>query len=268
MGLGNKTTGSTEVSDAAKKAMDNAAEEKAKEKDVADVKPADVKPADVKPADVKPADIKPADVKPADEEKAVAVKPTALPPATRQKVQGMVLSSLENALPPLDFGTLPRFKASPMGIKGEEGTLGSTCTVTIISFNNLFAVAPNTDGAPNDLCKFSVDGVTLSDGTGSVEDYLEELKIDWPKASAKRYVELVGILDDAEKDHEEIGNMVTFSLSPMSVKSFERYRLQATVKMGRNAQVTEEELSRVKITAKAKSFGKNDFTMLDFSEIK
>jgi hypothetical protein len=197
--------------------------------------------------------------------KAVATRETAAPPAVRQAITGMVLESLENKLPALDFGTLARFKASPMGIKGEEGSLGKTCQVTIVSYNNTFAVAPNQDGAPKDMCKFSTDGVNLNDGSGLVADHVAFLKEEgYEKAASKRYVELIAILDDAENDHEEIGNMVTFSLSPMSVKAFERYRLQSTVKLGMNPNLSEESLARVTITAKPKSFGNKDFTMLDF----
>jgi hypothetical protein len=62
--------------------------------------------------------------------------------------------------------------------------------------------------------------------------------------------------------------MVTFSLSPMSVKSFERYQLQTTVKMGMNPNLSQESAAEVTITAKPKSFGNKDFVMLDFSATK
>ena len=200
--------------------------------------------------------------------KAVATKTAAAAPALKSTFTGMALASKENALPALDFGTLPRFKASPAGIKGEEGSLGKTCEVTVVSYNNTFAVAPNEDKAPKELCKFSTDGVHLNDGSGLVADHVQFLKEEgYEKASSKRYVELIAILDDAENDHEELGNMVTFSLSPMSVKSFERYRLQASVKLGMNPSLTEEGFARVRITAKPKSFGNKDFVMLDFSAI-
>jgi len=207
--------------------------------------------------------------KPATDKKpaaAPAVKGAALPPAVAGQIIGMALSELKNVIPALDFGTLPRFRASAAGIKGEEGTLGNVCTVTIVSYNDQFVISPNEDAAPKELCKFSLDGVNLSDGSGTVADHIQMLKEEgYEKAASKRYNDLIAILEDAEKEHDEIGNMVTFSLSPMSVKSFERYQLQSTVKMRMNPALTIASVSRVKITAKPKSFGKKDFVMLDFS---
>jgi len=144
--------------------------------------------------------------------------------------------------------------------------LGMTCIATVVSYNDQYAISPNEDNAPKELCKFSLDGVNLSDGSGTVADHIEMLKEEgYEKAASKRYNDLIAILEDAEKEHDEIGNMVTFSLSPMSVKSWERYQLQMTVKMRMNKDLTVEKISRVKITAKPKSFGKKDFVMLDFS---
>lgn len=202
-------------------------------------------------------------------ETAVATRKTGGLPAMKGALAEVALAHLKNKIPALDFGTLPRFKASPSGIKGDEGGLGMTCQITVVSYNDQYAVAPNEDGAPKELCKFSLDGINLTDGSGSVADHLKMLKEEgYEKAAAKRYTDLIAILNDAEKDHEEIGNMVTFSLSPMSVKSFERYQLQTTVKMSMNPAITQETAAQVTITAKPKSFSNKEFMMLDFSATK
>jgi len=201
--------------------------------------------------------------------KAVATKKAAGLPAMKGTFADVALASLKNKIPALDFGTLPRFKASPAGIKGEEGSLGKTCQITVVSFNDQYAVSPNEDGAPKEMCKFSPDGITLSDGSGTVADHITMLKGEgYSKASSKRYVDLIAILNDAEKDHDNIGDMVTFSLSPMSVKSFERYQLQTTVKMSMNPAITQETAAQVTITAKPKDFGGKEFTMFEFSATK
>ena len=257
MGLGKKTADSA-VAATAKKVAEVA--EVVKGEDVAEVA-APVEVAEV----VKGEDV--AEVAAPVEEKAVAVKKQAAPPAVKNAFVGVALSGFKNAIPALDFGTLPRFKASPAGIKGDEGSLGQWCEATIVSYNDQFAVAPNEDGAPKELCKFSGDGVNLSDGSGTVADHLAMLKEEgYGKAACKRYNDLIVILDDAEKEHDEIGNMVTFSLSPMSVKAFERYQLQTTVKIGMRT-MTEEAAQKIRITAKDKSFSGKDFKCFDFSTV-
>jgi len=204
------------------------------------------------------------EVEPKREEKAVAVKKKAAAPAKVGIVKP--LDAFENALPPIDFGTLPRVNAKQSEIYCEDGSLGKNIEVTILSFNNSFAVSPNDNAAPKDACKFSYDGVELNDGSGTtVAEHLAMLKEDgWEKAAAKRYVEVIAMLDDAETDSEEIGGMVQLSLSPQSVKQFDRYQLGCMVKLA-HGTIEAESLSRMRVTAKVKTFGSNTFTMMQFS---
>ena len=100
----------------------------------------------------------------------------------------------------------------------------------------------------------------------TVAEHLAELReMGYNKAASKRYVDLIGILREAEEDTDEIDGMVSVSLSPMSVKAFTRYRLQVGVKLQNpDSGVTAEQARRVVITAKNKKLGTNNFTMMTF----
>lgn len=207
--------------------------------------------------------------KKAPEEQPAPTKSVATRPSTAVGFAGKVqlaLKEYQDALPPIDFGTLPRIKASQGALICDDEVLGKQAEVSIVSFNNSFAITPNENNADSSYCKFSYDNNELNDGSGtSVQDHLAYLRSEgFANAASKRYVEVVCMLDDADEDHDEIGNMVQLSLSPQSVKQFERYQLQTTIKLGKN-EVTPEQASRVVLTAKTKTFGKNTFTLVTFS---
>lgn len=176
-----------------------------------------------------------------------------------------VLSNLENALPAVDFGVLPRLKGSNgLILDGDNAKLGNEITITLISFNDQYVVTPGEDDdEATKLVKYSTDGVTI-DATGQmVADYIHQLKtVDgYENAESKHYVELIGILNSSAIESEHKDNMVQISLSPQSRKAFEAYRIQQSVKvkMGRiEAAGTEE----IKISAVVKTMGKFTFTVL------
>jgi len=177
----------------------------------------------------------------------------------------MALTGYKNAIPPVDFGTLPIVTAQSGRFKCDKEPLGTYFTATLVSVNDRWAVAPNEDKAPKELCKFSIDGEVLSDGSGTtVEEHIEYLKEEgFKNACAKRYNDLIVILNDAETDHENIGDMVSISLSPQSVKQFEGYQLQSTVKIAKG-ELTEAQAAEIKCTAKIVTFGSNEFTRVQF----
>ena len=185
--------------------------------------------------------------------------------ATPGKVQ-VALQEFKDAIPPVEFGTLPRIKPVQGQFMCDEETLGTRFTASVVSYNDAFTIAPNQKDASPKLCRYSYDNITLNDGSGdTVQDYIAYLKDEenCPDANSKRYVELICILEDAEQDHDEIGGMVMISLSPMSVKQFERYQLQTTVKISRG-QMTQEQAMNLEVSAKIQTFGQNTFTMARF----
>ena len=201
------------------------------------------------------------------ESKDVATRENAALPAVG-KLMGLVLDDMSNVIPveAVTFGTLPMIKASQGALKCEKVSLGKQIEFSIVSYHNQFAITPNENNADTSYCKFSYDGEELNDGSGTtVKEHIAYLKEEgFPKAAAKRYIEVVGILEDADEESDEIGNMVMLSLSPMSVKQFDRYKLQTTVKV-KQGKVEEDSVGNVLITAKPQSFGSNDFTIMTFS---
>lgn len=193
-------------------------------------------------------------------------KPGGVPATFGAQFQ-LALGEYKNQIPPVSFGTLPRVVASQGSLVCEGETMGKTGIVSILSFNDSFAITPNENNAESSYCKFSYDNEYLNDGSGVlVSDHLKYLREEGFKdAAAKRYVELVCMLEDCDEDHDEIGNMVQVSLSPQSVKQFERYQLGCTIKI-KQGKVKPEDLSQVKLTAKTKTFGSNTFTLISFSQ--
>lgn len=197
----------------------------------------------------------------------IAVATPNQPAAAIQTNQNSVaLASLMNSLPPLKFGTLPRIRASQGALLGEDNAdLGTHLVITIVSYNESYAISPNDDKAPKNLCKFSSDGKNLNDMSGTVSSWVEHLNnLGYAKAAAKRYLEVIGILEDSDKDSEDIGQMVLLSLSPQSVAQFERYMLNATIAVRGGAP--EAVYHKIRVSAKRKSFGTNNFTMMNFTK--
>lgn len=169
-------------------------------------------------------------------EKAVATVPRAAAPAVASSNRSMslIFKDIENLFI-AEFGTLPKLKASNGNILDKDGKpLGTWVDVEIKSWNKNYVVGPNADNAPSELCKFSLDPDNFTDGTGSVVDYVAELKAaGWDKAACKLYYDLVVVLKATERPSPLVGELVSVQLSPTSVKDFEGYRLQRSFK---NAQ--------------------------------
>lgn len=182
---------------------------------------------------------------------------------TRRNKTVLALEELAYALPVIPFGTLPLIKLSQGSFIIEGDDLGDQITFTIKSYNNTFVISPNDNKADTSFCKYSDDNQYLNDGSNrTVKEYIEYLHdAGFPDAGSKRYLEVVGILDAAEIDNEEIGNIVVLTLSPQSVKKFEGYQLQTTVKI-QLGQVAVEDAARVVITARKKQYeAKKNFTL-------
>lgn len=203
----------------------------------------------------------PAEVPP--ETTAVAVKKQTLP-GTQTKLV-LALDSCKDVIEPCEFGMLPRVTASQGALICDGEELGKQIEITIMSYNESFAVAPNESEAPKELCKFSYDNVVLNDGSGiTVDEHLNYLRGEgYKNAASKQYFEIIAMLDDAEEDHDEIGSVVQLSLSPQSVKQFNRYKLNTAMKI-RSGAYTEEDAKKVTVTAKTKTFAYT-FTMMRFA---
>jgi hypothetical protein len=169
---------------------------------------------------------------------------------------GSLLKELENAIPKLDFGVLPRIVASNGGQfqdKGSNTLLGDEIHVQLISYNDEYVISPGDKAADaTEKVRYSDDGKVLSDGSGrTVAEYLEYLtkSEQYEKANVKQYKQLICILQSAKKAGKEVqtdlvNQMVLVSCSPQSRKSFEGYLLQESVKaaMGKRSAEGAENL--------------------------
>lgn len=184
-------------------------------------------------------------------------------------------AQFENALPELEFGTLPRLIGAQGGVTAKLTSnktieLGKSVEMTLLSFNDRFTVSPGDDSdEAKKLVRYSRDGVTIESSGESVAAYLENLRTveGFTEASCKKYVSLVGILETvSDKDGEQlIGSMVEAQLSPQGVTDFKGYRLQKSVKIARGAQ-SAEGADRVTVAADKRSGNGKNWTVLQVGD--
>lgn len=102
----------------------------------------------------------------AEETKEVATRPQAAVPAFGAQFQ-LALGEYKDQIPPVEFGILPRVSASQGALVCEGESLGKEAYVTILSFNDSFAITPNENNADSSFCKFSYDNDVLNDGSST-----------------------------------------------------------------------------------------------------
>lgn len=229
------------------------------------------KPAAAKPAGKFEEDSTVAAPAPAvNEPKAAAEATTAIVKAKSSSLAALgkfeaALVAQQNAMPPVDYGTFPRLVGSSGNVMDKDGRiLGSYIDMTLLSWNETFVVSPGVDtDEAKEAVKYSRDGVTIDDTKQPVADYLKQLRETegYKDASSKRYIELVGVLEAAEKDKTHVGQLVQVSLSPQSLKSFEAYRANASV-MIRLGRQEAEGVESLRVTPEVKTKGAKSFTLL------
>lgn len=222
-----------------------------------------------------------------DEESDVAVAETAAPaaekpaanvPATRTATGGAVaaprpnmadcdvIGALKDALPPVEYGEGVRLVGSNGQLMDDDKKLlGDSITLVLLSWNHRYVISPGENGAEaKEHARYSLDGVTTSKGE-NVDEYLANLrdKMGYSKASKKLYVDLFGILEAAGKPSDHVGNTVSVSLSPDSVKAFTGMRRDVVVKkMLGQIDVDASAGVRLTISTEIKSANGNTWTRL------
>jgi len=175
-----------------------------------------------------------------------------------------VLSPLQNAMR-VEYNTLESIIASQGNFKSRETnkSLGDEVVFEVLSFQDSFVVSPGDDKAPQDVVRYSDDGLTCSDGT-SVQEHLHWLKTNgYPKASIKPRVVLVGAIESTSKASDLVGALVQFDLSPTSRVQWNRYMANSAF-MVRAGKVTPDQLLRVRAVAESAMNGTNEFTLAKF----
>lgn len=175
-----------------------------------------------------------------------------------------LFSDLENAFV-ADYGVLKKIKASNGNcMDSDDKVLGDTIDVQILSWNKQFVIGPCANEAPDELVKYSYDREAFADGSGTLNEYVRELKAEgWVNAAIKEYYEVVCMLVDSAKKSDLVGEMVQLQLSPTSVKSFDGFRLQTAFKIARGL-LPEDAASTVTVTAEVVSSRGNSWTKFNF----
>lgn len=188
---------------------------------------------------------------------------TAVAPA--QKFNMDALGSYKDALR-VDYNTLAQMTAQQGNIMDREsGTvLGDTVVFTLLSYQDSYVVRPGDDNAPDDLVRYSDDGVTCSDGT-DVKEHIEALKAaGFPKAARKERVVVVGAVQSAAKTDKFNDTLVQFDLSPASRVQWKRYLANAAYQIG-VGKATPESVTRVKASTQLTKADSNTFTLVTFA---
>lgn len=166
----------------------------------------------------------------------------------------------------VDFDTFPRLKAGPGAILDSEGkSLGRQIEMQVISWQDGWDLSPgeDTDEAKKAVA-YSDDGVSVK-GTGMLcVDYMQELREKgFKNAKMTHKCTLVGILEAAEKNTSYLGKTIQVSLSDQARKTFDRYRMDATIQAQMGKRPNLDGVEMLSITAKLRKFGQKDWTLLE-----
>lgn len=176
------------------------------------------------------------------------------------------LEAMKDALP-VEYNTLAQMTAQQGNIMDRETktVLGDTVVFEVLSYQDSFVVSPEDEDAPDDVVRYSNDGVICSDGT-DVQVHLTWLKENgYPKARLKQRVIVVGAVQSAAKTDAYNGTLVQFDVAPSSRVQWQRYLANAAygLKIGK---YTEDTVNKVKVETKlAQGGGNNTYTLMQFS---
>jgi hypothetical protein len=188
--------------------------------------------------------------------------------AVANKVDLHVMNSYKDAMK-VEYNTLDQIIATNGNFMDRESNtvLGDTVVFTLLSFQDSYVVSPNDDNAPDEVVRYSDDGIVCSDGT-DVQAHLAFLKENgFPKASLKERAVVVAAVESAAKTDKFNGQLVQLDLSPSSRTMWKRY--MANVAYGLSiGTVTADKVNRVKAETALKQKGTNTFTQVQFSTAK
>lgn len=180
------------------------------------------------------------------------------------KIDMRALDKFKDAMR-VEYNTLNQVIASNGNFLDRESkkVLGDVVVFTLLSFQDSWVVDPGDDDAPDDMVRYSEDGVTCSDGT-EVEAHLAFLKANnFPKARLKQRVVVAAAIESAGKTEEFNGTLMQFDLSPKSRTQWMRYTANAAYGL-HIGKYTPEQVSRIKATAVLSTKGTDTFTEAHF----
>lgn len=141
---------------------------------------------------------------------------------------------------PVEHNTFPNLAYnSGSFVPRDEPTkkLGDAVTIELLSYQPDFVVetgAPDADEEAKKFVRWSSDGQTVEDADGvqtTVTEYINYLHgLGYADARLKERATLVGLLHEAEKCQEFLGEVVQISLAPTAKAAFNNYLKQLVVK--------------------------------------
>lgn len=181
------------------------------------------------------------------------------------------MDSLKDALR-VDWDTLNRIKATQGRITWDKVILGEWFEFSLMSWQDNWLVSPGSDSdEAKQFAKYSDDGKVIKDTGEDIQEYMQRLKdLGYNEARlGKRCVLAMELLDcDKDVDSVDEGMLFQTDLAPTSRASFERYRVQSALDIGRG-RATGDEVVRIRATAVVKQGAANkEFTQLEFSRAK
>ena len=185
--------------------------------------------------------------------------------STNFKANMKVLEDFKGALP-VEYNTLSQVIANNGNFVERESktNMGDSLTFTLLSFQDSFVVSPEDEDAPDDMVRYSLDGVVCSDDT-PVAEHLEYLRNNgYPKAKLKERIVVVAAVEAAAKTDKFNGTLMQLDLSPMSRVQWKRFMANAAYGLA-IGKYTEEQVKRVKaVTEVATGSNKKDYTLAKF----
>ena len=180
------------------------------------------------------------------------------------------MDSLKDALR-VEWDTLTRMKANQGRIAADKLNFGEWVELQLMSWQDNWLVSPGSDAdEAKAFAKYSDDGKTIKDTGEDINAYLKRLQdLGYKDARIGKRCVLAFELMDCEKDAEvEVGTLFQTDLAPTSRASFERYRIQAALDIGKG-RATGDDVICMRATATVKTGGGNkEYTMLEFSRAK
>lgn len=197
---------------------------------------------------------------------AVAVKATAEVAVAQPKANLRVLESFKDAMP-VEYNTLEQIIANQGNFQERESktNLGDTIVFELQSYQASYVVSPEDDKAPDDMVRYSMDGVICSDGS-MVQEHLQYLHENgYPEAKLKERAVIVLALESAAKTDKFNDTLMQLDLSPVSRTMWNRFLVNAAygLKVGKH---TEESVKRIKAeTSTATGKGNTTYTKVSFT---
>lgn len=168
-------------------------------------------------------------------------------------------------------GTMPKIVADRGGFSADSKEYGDELDVELVSFNERVVITPGVEGEEaKQLLRYSYDGQTISgEPDVTITSYISDLKeAGFHRAESKKYIDLwvmptrsqlVGEIPEDERE------LVQVQLSPSSVREWNKFLLQTSVKMGRLGAEIKPFLN---LKIDKREFNGNKFAAIKFDLVK